>query len=143
MNKKHLFYTSAAVLPVLALALASGVHAASTTTDAKPADVLARIQNIELTDAQKEAVKQAQALHEQAREILEKAGLPAHPFRHGGYPFMKKLDLTDEQKTVLEQAMTLRKEGKQDEAKALLEKAGIPVPEKGMRGFGHRPPQGQ
>lgn len=137
MNKKHLFYTSAAALPVLALALASGVQAASTASEAKP-DMLVRFQNIELTDAQKEAVKQAQALHEQAREILEKAGLPAHPFAHGR-PFMKKLDLTDEQKAVLEQAMKLRKEGKQDEAKALLEQAGIPVPEKGMRGFGHRP----
>lgn len=139
MNKKHLFYTSAAALPVLALALASGVHAASTApADSATKPSLHRFQNIELTEAQKEAVKQAQALHEQAREILEKAGLPAHPFAHGR-PFIKQLNLTDEQKAVLEQAMTLRKEGKQDEAKALLEQSGIQIPEKGKRGFGHRP----
>ncbi|MCC7522681.1 hypothetical protein IT407_02690 [Candidatus Uhrbacteria bacterium] len=140
MNKKHLFYTSAAALPLLALTLASGVHAASTVASADSAakPLFNRFQNIELTDAQKEAVKQAQALHEQAREILEKAGLPAHPFAHGR-PFMKKLNLTDEQKATLEQAMTLRKEGKQDEAKALLESAGIQIPGKGMRGLGHRP----
>jgi hypothetical protein len=140
MNKKYLFYSSAAALPVLALALASGVQAASTGTSADPAvkPSFDRFQNIELTDAQKEAVKQAQALHEQAREILEKAGLPTPLFAHGR-PFIKKLNLTDEQKAVLEQAMALRKEGKQDEAKALLENAGIQTPGKGIRGLGHRP----
>ncbi len=37
-----------------------------------------------------------------------------------------RVELTAEQKATLDQAQALRKEGKVDEAKALLEKAGMP-----------------
>lgn len=138
MNKKYLFYSSAAALPVLALVIASGVHAAPNTNSIpERAQAWGQFQKIELTDAQKEAIKQAQALRAQADDILEKAGLPSH--RPGpGKHFMRKLNLTDEQKAVLEQAHSLRQEGKIDEAKALLEKAGLPGIGKGKMLFKQR-----
>jgi hypothetical protein len=46
-------------------------------------------------------------------------------------------NLTDTQKTVMEQARTLFESGKQTEAKALLDNAGIKMPERGGRGGNH------
>ncbi len=134
MNKyRKLFYSSAVALPMLALA-ATGVHAASSGNlgmfkFAPGKDVA--FKNIELTVEQKTAVEQARALYEQADAILEKAGLPGrHPMMAHG----TKLELTAEQKATLEQVRKLREEGKNDEAKALLETAGLSAgPHGGMK----------
>ena len=127
MNKyRKLFYSSAVALPMLALA-ATSVHAASTgnlgMVKFSPAKAL-EFKNIELTAEQKTAVEQAKALYEQADAILEKAGLPA---RHPMMGKAIKMELTDEQKATMEQVRKLHEEGKHDEAKALIEKAGFPA----------------
>lgn len=129
---RKLFYSSAVVLPLLALA-ATGVHAASSGTDTIEAPMFRLFQNQNLTAEQQAAVEQAQALMKQAHDILEKAGVKG--------PHMMKpmrVELTAEQKATLDQARALRKEGKADEAKALLEKAGLPAMPKFGRGGGHR-----
>lgn len=131
MKYRALFYSTAVALPLAAIAL-TGAHAATTTADG---NVLEKtripFEHQQLTDEQKTAVEQAQALMKQAHDILEKAGVKG--------PHMMKpmrVELTAEQKATLDQAMTLRKEGKADEAKALLEKAGLPVMKmKFHRGF--------
>ena len=130
---RKIFYSSAVGLPLIAMA-ATGVHAASTTTDTvtKPGHGFFAEKQMNLTDAQKAAIEQAQALRKQADDILEKAGLPV---RH--QMMMKKIDLTDAQKAALDEAKTLRQAGKLDEAKAVIEKAGLPTPPKFGRGFGH------
>jgi uncharacterized protein (DUF305 family) len=46
-------------------------------------------------------------------------------------------NLTDSQKQVLEQAKTLREQGKFEEAKKLIENAGIKMPERAGKGMGH------
>jgi hypothetical protein len=140
MKYRALFYSSAVALPLAALAL-TGAHAATTPVDG---NVSGKMQipflKQELTAEQKVAVEQAQALMKQAHEILEKAGVKGP---HMNMP--TRVELTAEQKATLDQAMTLRKEGKADEAKALLEKAGIPA--KPMfrmhfgRGMGQKPAQ--
>ncbi len=132
MNKR-LYYTSAVLLPAAALLIAGAVHAASPT--------MPNMEKLTLTDAQKTAVQQAQDLRKQADAILEKAGLPVHPFGRG---MMKRgvenrPQLTDEQKATLKQAMELRKAGKLDEAKALIEKAGLPEMPKFEHRFGSKP----
>lgn len=119
---------------MLALA-ATGVHAASSGTMgmfkfAPGKDVA--FKNIELTAEQKVAVEQAQALRKQADDILEKAGLPIrHPMM--GMKMMQRPELTAEQKATLEQVRKLHEEGKNDEAKALLETAGLPAGPHGMK----------
>ena len=133
MKYRALFYSTAVALPLAALAF-TGVHAATTDTAVGTLDApkWGMFQKANLTDAQKAAIEQAQALHKQAQDILEKAGLPVH--RPGK---MMRVQLTDEQKSILEQANALRKDGKIDEAKALIEKAGLPAMRPmhhGMRG---------
>jgi hypothetical protein len=143
MKYRALFYSSAVALPLAAIAL-TGAHAATTTGDGnvffnKKMEIPFLKQ--ELTAEQQAAVEQAQALMKQAHEILEKAGLRGH---HPGM-MAKRIEFTDEQKSVLEQAKTLREQGKLDEAKALIEKAGLPA--KPMfkmrfgRGMGQKPAQ--
>lgn len=145
MKYRALFYSTAVALPLAALAF-TGVHAATTDTTigTNEAPKWGIIDQATLTDAQKAAIEQAKALHEQAhalneqaRDILEKAGLPA---RHPGKKMMRA-QLTDDQKAILEQVKTLREQGKNDEAKALLEKSGIPFkgPMHMGRGMGRRP----
>ena len=127
---RKIFYSSAVGLPLAALA-ATGVHAAVNTTGtaSAPGDHGFFFEKrMNLTDAQKAALAQAEALHKQADDILEKAGLPV---RHR----MMKIDLTDEQKATLEQVRKLHEEGKIEEAKALLEKAGLPPGPMGMKGM--------
>lgn len=52
---------------------------------------------------------------------------------------MRLANLTDAQKAALEQAKALHEEGKHDEAKALLESAGVPMPPHGgMMGKGEK-----
>ncbi|GEM_PF-2719294 len=120
-NLRKLFFSSAVILPVAALAI-TGVHAATTTIDQNTTVKHPFLEKMNLTDAQKTAVEQADALRKQADDILVKAGIPMH--RRGN---MMRVQLTDEQKITLEQANALRKDGKNDEAKALLEKAGLPI----------------
>jgi tetratricopeptide (TPR) repeat protein len=140
MKYRALFYSSAVALPLAALAL-TGAHAATTATANGTTDApkWGQFEQANLTDAQKAAVEQAQALMKQAQEILEKAGVPARHMK----PAMHRIELTAEQKTLLEQAKALREQGKNDEAKALLEKAGIPAMRKGPmhmgRGMGSKP----
>lgn len=124
MNKyRKLFYSSAVALPLVALA-ATGVHAAASTSDVTKMAPPAWMDESKLTTEQKAAIEQARALHDQARQILEKAGLPTkHPMKH----MMKHIELTTEQRAALEEAKTLREAGKLDEAKAVIEKAGLPV----------------
>lgn len=140
MKYRALFYSSAVALPLAAIAL-TGAHAATTTVDGNTVNKM-RIPFLkqELTAEQKVAVEQAEALMKQAHEILEKAGIPGHRGM-----MVKRIELSAEQKATLEQVQVLRKEGKADEAKALLEKAGIPT--KPMfkmhfgRGMGQKPAQ--
>jgi hypothetical protein len=99
-----------------------------------------QFEQADLTDAQKAAVEQAQALMKQAHEILEKAGVPARHMK----PAMHRIELTAEQKGAARAGeKALREQGKNDEAKALLEKAGIPAMRKGPmhmgRGMGPKP----
>lgn len=88
-----------------------------------------------LTDTQKETLKQARALAdagkpEEAKILLTNAGIkiPEHkgPFVEGAHP--RFANLTDAQKNVMKEARTLIKDGKLDEAKALLTNAGIQPP---------------
>lgn len=122
MKYRALFYSTAVALPLAAIAL-TGAHAATPALDGN-ADNRMRIPFFkqELTAEQQAAVEQAQALMKQAHEILEKAGVKGP---HMNMPV--RVELTAEQKATLDQAMSLRKEGKADEAKALLEQAGLPV----------------
>lgn len=143
MKYRALFYSTAVALPLAAIAL-TGAHAATTTVDGnvffnKKMEMPFLKQ--ELTAEQKAAVEQAQALMKQAHEILEKAGVKGP---HMNMPI--RVELTAEQKATLDQAQALRKEGKADEAKALLEQAGLPA--KPMmfkmhfgRGMGQKPAQ--
>lgn len=90
-----------------------------------------------LTDAQKETLKQAKTLFEagkkdEAETLLKNAGIKMPMHREGGEhgrmgkpPFA---NLTDAQKTTLQQARTLFEAGKKDEADALLKNAGITLP---------------
>lgn len=88
-----------------------------------------------LTDTQKETLKQAKALTEagkpdEAKKLITDAGIkiPKHkgPISAGTHP--RFTHLTDEQKAKMKQARTLIKEGKNDEAKTLLNNAGIQPP---------------
>jgi hypothetical protein len=129
---RKLFYSFAIILPMAAIA-AVGAHAATTGTETNTAPKWRVFQMENLTDAQKAALEQAQALRKQAYDILEKAGIPSHR------PMMQMhASLTDAQKAALEEAKTLRQAGKNDEAKAVLEKAGLPAMPKFGRPFGHR-----
>ncbi len=85
-----------------------------------------------LTDAQKETLKRAKALTdagkpEEAKKLLTDAGIkiPEHkgPFLQGAHPRFEHL--TDAQKTIMKEARALIKDGKLDEAKKLLDTAGI------------------
>ncbi len=85
-----------------------------------------------LTDAQKETLKQAKVLTdagkpEEAKKLLTDAGIkiPEHkgPFLQGAHPRFEHL--TDAQKTIMKEARALIKDGKLDEAKKLLDTAGI------------------
>jgi hypothetical protein len=122
MKYRALFYSSAVALPLAALAL-TGAHAATTATANGTTDApkWGQFEQANLTDAQKAAVEQARHMK----------------------PAMHRIELTAEQKTLLEQAKALREQGKNDEAKALLEKAGIPAMRKGPmhmgRGMGSKP----
>ncbi len=82
--------------------------------------------HMQLTDAQKETLKQAEDLIKQgkmdeAKSLLESAGLPKPPVV-GEDKNLKK----EEIKTILEKAKQLKSEGKEDEAKQVLSDAGIP-----------------
>lgn len=88
-----------------------------------------------LTDAQKEILKQARALAdagktEEARVLLTNAGIkiPEHkgPFVEGAHP--RFANLTDAQRAIMKEARSLIKDGNVDEAKALLKNAGIQAP---------------
>lgn len=80
-------------------------------------------QHLELTDAQKTAIKQASVLAkqgkiEEAKAVLKAAGLPdVMP--------EAKVDKNADLKIALEKAKQLRKDGKNDEAKQVLIDAGI------------------
>ncbi len=88
-----------------------------------------------LTDAQKETLKQAKALTdagkpEEAKKLLTDAGIKIPEYKglfvEGAHP--RFANLTDAQKEVMKQARTLIKQGKMDEAKKLLDDAGIQPP---------------
>lgn len=88
-----------------------------------------------LTSAQKETLKQAKVLTdagkpEEAKKLLTDAGIkiPEHkgPFVAGTHP--RFANLTDVQKTAMKEARTLIKTGKMDEAKQILNAAGIQPP---------------
>ncbi len=78
--------------------------------------------HLELTDAQKDIIKQAEDLVkagklDEAKKVLESAGLPA--------PSNKIPARPEEVKAALEKARTLRAEGKNDEAEKILLDTGI------------------
>ncbi len=85
MNYRVLFFSLAVALPLAALAL-TGVHAATKVTASGRTDIQrwGQFEQVNLTDAQKTAVEQAQTLHKQADDILVNAGLTIrHPGRGG------------------------------------------------------------
>ncbi len=84
-------------------------------------------QHLELTDAQKTILKQAEELikqgkTEEAKKLLETAGLPAMPMSKKD---MKMPENAEKIKTAMETAKTLRSQGKTEEAKKVLTDAGI------------------
>lgn len=85
-------------------------------------------QHLLLTDAQKNAIKQAEDLikqgkTEEAKKLLESAGFP------NGIPSQVKKDLNKDReiamKTAFDTAKTLRDQGKTEEAKKVLTDAGV------------------
>ncbi len=85
-----------------------------------------------LTDTQKETLKQAKQLssegkEEEAKTLLLNAGIkiPEHKGPFLGEPDGRFTNLTDLQKTAMKEARALIKDGKMDEAKQVLNAAGI------------------
>lgn len=88
-----------------------------------------------LTDEQKEVLKQAKALNDagkedEAKALLSNAGIkvPEHKGPFTGEADQRFANLTDAQKTAMKEARTLIKEGKMEEAKQILDAAGIQRP---------------
>lgn len=88
-----------------------------------------------LTDAQKEVLKQAKTLTdegkaEEAKTLLTNAGIkiPEHRGPFLGEPDGRFANLTDAQKTAMKEARALIKDGKHAEAKQILDAAGIQRP---------------
>jgi hypothetical protein len=84
-------------------------------------------QHLELTDAQKTILKQAEELIKQgktdeAKKLLETAGLPSMPMAPKD---MKMPENAEKIKMAMETAKTLRSQGKTDEAKKVLTDAGL------------------